>query len=262
MNYKQLFSLKGKVAVITGGAGLIGKELVKGLAESGAVVVLCDIDSNKGKKIASELAALSLNVIFQPLDITRENSIHKLIKLLDKEFKHIDIWINNAYPKTKDWGVKFEQIKFDSGKKNLEMHLGGYFLCCQKVAQYMRKQKSGVIINLGSIYGLVGPDFGIYQGTQMTVPAVYSAIKGGIINFSRYLAAYYGKDNIRVNVISPGGIYDRQPSSFVKRYTEKTLLKRMGSPSDVVSAAIFLASDAAKYITGHNLVVDGGWTAV
>lgn len=262
MKYDKLFSLQSKVAVVTGGAGLIGKELVQGLAEPGAITVLAEIDENKGERVAKELKRSNLDVTFRHLDITEEKSISDLINFINKKYGRIDIWVNNAYPKTPDWGKKFEDISFVSWKKNIDMHLNGYFICCQKIAEYMKRQKSGSIISLASIYGIAGPDFSIYKNTKMTVPAAYSVIKGGIINFTRYLASYYGKYNVRVNCITPGGIYNKQPEVFVKRYNKKVPLGRMANKEDIVGAAIYLASDAASYVTGHNLVVDGGWSII
>jgi NAD(P)-dependent dehydrogenase (short-subunit alcohol dehydrogenase family) len=124
----------------------------------------------------------------------------------------------------------------------------------------MRKQEQGVILNFSSIYGVVGPNFNIYEGTEMTMPAAYSAIKGGIVNFTRYLAAYYGKYNIRVNCISPGGVSDNQNENFIKEYNKLTPLGRMAMPDEIAKAALFLISDESSFITGHNLIVDGGWT--
>lgn len=262
MKYNNLFSLKGKVAVITGGAGLIGKELARGMAEAGAISIIADVDKKKAKSIAKEFSDIGLEVIFQPLDITKEKSVSDLVNFIDKKFGRIDVWVNNAYPRTKDWGSKFEDIKLSSWKKNIDMHLNGYFICCQKAAEYMKKRKSGVIINIASIYGIIGPDFSIYKGTDMTMPGAYSAIKGGIITFTKYIASYYGKYNIRVNCISPGGVYNKQPGVFVKRYADKTPLKRMAEKEDIIGAVIYLASDASKYVTGHNLAVDGGFSAI
>jgi NAD(P)-dependent dehydrogenase (short-subunit alcohol dehydrogenase family) len=144
---------------------------------------------------------------------------------------------------------------------NVNSHLGGHFLCCQKVAEQMKLQGSGSIINFASIYGVVAPDFSIYEGTTMTMPVAYSAIKGGIIALSKYLATYYAKDNIRVNCVSPGGVFDNQADNFVEKYLAKTPLGRMGTPKDMVGAVLYLASDASLYVTGFNLIVDGGWTA-
>ena len=255
MNYKNLFSCKDKVAVVTGGAGLIGAEIVKALASCGSTVYIADNDKANGKKFKK----LS-NIRFIDLDITNESSVKEVFTTVKRNSGRIDILVNSAYPRTKDWGVKFEEIPFKSWKTNLDNQLGGYFICCREAVKYMKQQKGGSIINIGSTYGVVAPDFSIYEGTNMTMPAVYSAIKGGLIVFTKYLASYYGRDKIRVNSVSPGGIFDKQPGSFVERYSKKTPLGRMGRPSEIAGAVVFLASEAASYITGHNLMVDGGWT--
>ena len=200
-------------------------------------------------------------VNFQPLDITSEDSIRQTLETVIKQFRKIDILVNCAYPRTSDWGVRCEDVSFDSWKINVNSHLGGYFICCQKVAEQMKLQGGGSIINFASIYGVVAPVFSIYEGSNMTMPVAYSAIKGGVIAFSKYMASYYAKDNIRVNCVSPGGVFDKQPDSFVEKYVAKTPLGRMGSPKDMVGAVLYLASDASSYVTGHNLIVDGGWTA-
>lgn len=251
------FSLKNKVAVVTGGAGLLGRPASIGLAQAGAKVYVADINKESGKKMEKE----NKNLKWIELDITDINSIKKCISRIIQDDKKIDIWVNCAYPRTSDWSEKFEDIKYESWKKNVDMHMNGYFLCCQQIAKQMKKQKHGSIINFSSIYGVVGPNFSIYDGTNKTMPAAYSAIKGGIITFTKYLATYYAKHGIRVNAICPGGIYDNQPNVFVKKYGEKTPIGRMGKPEEVAGPVIFLASDAASYITGHVLVVDGGWTA-
>jgi len=170
--------------------------------------------------------------------------------------------INNAYPRTKDWGDKFEDISLSSWRKNVDMQMNSVFLICQLTLQIMKKQKSGSIVNISSIYGVVGNDFTIYEGYGGTSPAAYSAIKGGVINFTRYLASYFGKYNVRVNCVSPGGIKDNQHPSFIKRYEDKSPLKRMGKPHEIAPAVTFLLSDESSFITGHNLMVDGGWTAI
>lgn len=257
MRYKKLFDLNGKVAVVTGGSGLIGKELVKGFSDMGAITVSVDIDKKKSK---CSFEDVDKNIDFKYMDMTKEKPISDLIKDLNRKYKHIDIWINNAYPRTHDWGKRFENVSLSSWKKNVDMHLGGYFIASQKIAEYMKKKRSGSIINIASIYGTVGPDFSIYKDTRMTMPAAYSAIKGGVIAFTKYLASLYGEYNVRVNCISPGGVNDKQPKAFKRRYVLKTPLRRMAETEDVVGAVLYLASDASKYITGHNLPVDGGWT--
>ncbi len=259
--FPEKFSLKDKIAVVTGGAGLIGKSVAIGLAQAGAKVYVADINEKAGIEIEKQNKNSDLKLKWIELDITDVSSISSCINKVVKDDKRIDIWINCAYPRTSDWSDKFEDIKYESWKKNVDMHMNGYFLCCQKIAKQMKKQKKGSIINFGSIYGVVGPDFSIYEETNTTMPAVYSAIKGGIITFTKYLSTYYAKHGIRVNAICPGGIYDNQPQAFVKKYEEKTPLGRMGKPEEIASSAIFLASDASSYITGHVLMIDGGWTA-
>ena len=255
--FPEKFSLKNKIAVVAGGAGLIGKPVSIGLAQAGAKVYIADIDEKNGLKLEKQ----NKNLKWIKIDIADVKSINSCINKIVKKDKKIDVWVNCAYPRTSDWATKFEDIKYESWKKNIDMHLNGYFLCCQKVAEQMKKQKNGTIINFGSIYGVVGPDFSIYEKTNLTMPAAYSAIKGGIITFTKYLATHLAKYNIRVNAICPGGIYDKQSNNFVKKYEEKTPMKRMGKPEEIAGPVIFLASDAASYVTGHILMVDGGWTA-
>ena len=244
-------NLKNKIIIITGGSGLLGKEIIKRLLDNEATVINFDINSSS-----------CINSEFVNCNITDEYSIKKSISSVIKKYGRIDGLVNNAYPRTNDWGVKFEDIKFDSWKKNIDFQLNSYFFMSQQVSRYMVQKKSGSIINIASIYGSVGPDFTIYENTEMTLPAAYSAIKGGIINFTRYLASYFGKHNINVNCISPGGIYDNQNSAFVENYNKKVPMKRMGTPKDIAPSVIFLLSDQAKYITGQNLIIDGGWTAI
>ena len=254
--YPNLFSCKDKVALVTGGLGLIGKEIVQGLHDFGASVCIADINEHPMKGLKNPAA-----FNFQNLDITSEDSIRQTVDAVIGQYKKIDILVNCAYPRTGDWGARCEDVSFDSWKMNVNSHLGGYFLCCQKVAEQMIRQGGGSIINFASIYGIVAPDFSIYEGTPMTMPVAYSAIKGGVIAFSKYMASYYAKHHIRVNCVSPGGIFDKQPGSFVEKYIAKTPLARMGTPKDMVGAVLYLASDASLYVTGHNLIVDGGWTA-
>jgi NAD(P)-dependent dehydrogenase (short-subunit alcohol dehydrogenase family) len=243
-------SLKDKIIIVTGGAGLLGKEIIKNLESKGAITINADIN------VITNLEKQTLYV-----DITSEESIENAIKLVSEFYGKIDGLVNNAYPRTKDWGTKFEDISYESWQKNVDMQMNSTFLIIQKVLPELLKTK-GSVVNITSIYGVVGNDLTIYENTNITTAAPYSAIKGGIINFTRYLASYYGRKGVRVNCVSPGGIFDNQHKTFVSNYEKKVPMGRMGNPDDIAPAVSFLLSDDAKYITGQNLIVDGGWTAV
>lgn len=245
--------LKNKVIIVTGGSGLIGRALIENMLSKGAIAINADID------IETNLDKRQLHV-----DITDYESIDKAVKIVVDKFGRIDGLVNNAYPRTADWGNKFENIKLDSWKQNIDFQLNSTFSFSQIILNIMSKQGFGAIVNIASIYGVVGNDFTLYEEYGGTSPAAYCAIKGGVINLTRYLASYFGPQNIRINCVSPGGILDEknQHPSFIKRYNEKVPMRRMGNPDDIAPAVSFLLSDEAKYITGQNLIVDGGWTAI
>lgn len=243
--------LSGKIILVTGGNGLLGSEILKKILGEGAICVNIDINHDT----TDDLSCVQC-------DITNSESIDRAIELVINKFNRIDGLVNNAYPRTRDWGLKFEDIDFYSWKSNIDWQLNSYFYFTQQVSRYMVKQGFGSIVNMASVYGVIGPDFSVYDGTEMTMPAAYSAIKGGIINFGRYLASYLGPSSVRVNTISPGGIFDNQNPIFVNNYNKKVPLRRMGLPQDISPAVCFLLSDEANYITGHNLIIDGGWTAI
>ncbi len=243
--------LQDKVVVVTGGSGLIGKAIISDICNKGGIAVNVDVS------VETDLQKCTLKA-----DITKDEEIKNAVKEIILKFGRIDGLVNNAYPRTKDWGVKFEDVLPDSWRKNVDMQMNSYFVFCQTVLKQMKIQHSGSIVNIASIYGVVGNDFSVYEGTGLTSAAAYSAIKGGIINFTRYMASYFGRENIRINCVSPGGIFDNQHTEFVKNYERKVPMKRMGKPDDIAPAVSFLLSDEAGYVTGHNLIVDGGWTAI
>ena len=193
--------LKDKVIIVTGGSGLIGRYILSDLRRYGAIVINAEIS------VATDWEQGNVHC-----DITSPDSVKELVTGVMERYKRVDGLVNNAYPRTRDWGVRFEDVPYDSWQKNVDMQMNSVFLLCQTVLKYMKVQGSGSIVNIGSIYGVVGNDFTIYEGYGGTSPAAYCAIKGGIINFSRYLASYFGKCGIRVNCVSPGGIKDQQLS--------------------------------------------------
>lgn len=261
-NYLDKFRLDKKVAFVTGGAGLIGTEVTKALADAGAKVVILDINKEKGNKLANACKKDKKEVIFEKFDITNLDGINQAIDILKSKYGHIDVWVNAAYPQTHDWGNKLEDLSLELWQKNVDMQLNSYAWVSRAVCLVMQKQKRGSLINFGSIYGVVGSNFSIYEGTDLTTPMAYSAIKGGIVNLGRYLASYFGKFNVRVNTICPGGMLDKQNQTFKKNYSKNTPLNRMGKADEAATAVLFLASDASSYITGIILMVDGGWTAI
>lgn len=243
--------LKNKIIVVTGGNGLIGRAIINDLKRNGAIIINAEIN------VKNDI----LNGVVY-CDVTNKESVENAIEQILNVYERVDGWVNNAYPRTKDWGNKFEEIESESWEKNINYQLNSVFICSQAILKVMSNQKSGSIVNISSIYGVVGPDFTLYEGTNMTMPAAYSAIKGGVINFSRYLASYFGPYGIRVNCVSPGGIFDNQNELFVSRYNMKVPMGRMGLPEDISPAVSFLLSPQSAYITGQNLVIDGGWTAI
>lgn len=243
--------LDNKVIIVSGGSGLIGKSIINFLTIKGAIVINADINCSNN---------LDKGEYF--CDISDTFSTTDLINEVVLKFKKIDGLVNCAYPRTKDWGTDFEDVLEASWKTNIDLQMNSYIFLMRKVIMQMRNQNHGSIVNIGSIYGVVGPDFTIYHETGMNNVAEYAAIKGGIINISRYLASFYGKYNIRINCVSPGGVFDNQNPLFVKNYENKVPLKRMANSEDISPTVCFLLSDYSLYITGQNIMVDGGWTCI
>lgn len=254
--------LKEKVVVITGGAGLIGQEFVKTVIENEGVAVIADVNEDLANKVRNQLvqSLSSENIDYVKMDITSKRSILSAIEYLNKKYKRIDALVNSAFPRNKNYGKHFFDVDYDDFTFHLNMNLGGYFLTSQQFAKFFRSQGHGNIINIASIYGVVPPKFEIYEGTDMTSAVEYSGIKAGLIHLTKYMAKYFKGMNIRVNLISPGGIFDHQNELFLEAYKEKCLNKGMLDNSDLNGTLLYLLSDMSKYVNGQNIIVDDGFT--
>ncbi|TRZ64114.1 SDR family oxidoreductase [bacterium] len=264
-----MFSLKGRIAIVTGATGLIGRNHCKALADAGATVMVCDLEKAKCEKFAEKLGN---NSIGYKLDVTNKESIEGLRDLLLKKFGHIDILVNNAAindkfenPATALEQSRFENYPIEMWQRSIDVNITGVFLCSQIIGSAMAAKGKGSIINVASTYGMVAPDQSLYvneKGEQVFYKSpAYPATKGAVISFTKFLAAYWGEKGVRVNTLTPGGVENNQQEFFIEKYSTRTPLKRMAAPTDYKGAIVFLASDASSYMTGANLVVDGGWTA-
>lgn len=258
MSVLEQFSLKNKVAVVIGGAGLLGPGIALALADCGAKVVIADIDEKKGLEVIKKNAK---EVSFIAVDLKKEGSINSLMKKVYQQFGRLDVLVNTAIAVGRNHFGKVENYSIEDWDDVMAVNVRGVFLACRSAAEYMKKQKSGSIINFGSIYGVVGADQRIYGDSGINSPAVYAAAKGGVINLTRYFAAYWAPYGIRVNAISPGGVFNEQDPGFVEKYSARTPMGRMLNKDELKGAVVYLASQASSYVTGHNLLVDGGWTA-
>lgn len=260
---KELSNLSGRTALITGGAGGLGRVIADSLAELGSNLILVDrIDANledlRLKLI--ENWGVRVEALICDLEVPEERS--ELISKVLSDKAGLNILVNNAAfvgaSNLKGWATPFEDQALDTWRRALEVNLTAAFDLCQKLTPVLRIADGASIINIASIYGVYGPDWGLYEGTSMSNPAAYAASKGGLIQFTRWLSTTLAPD-IRVNSISPGGIFRNQPEIFVSRYKAKTPLGRLGVEDDFRGAAAYLASDLSRYVTGQNLSVDGGW---
>jgi NAD(P)-dependent dehydrogenase (short-subunit alcohol dehydrogenase family) len=267
------FSLEGKVAVVTGALGLLGREHCRALGEARARVVAADLDEASAERFAAELReTVRCDAIGVGVDITKRDSVDALHRRTRAKLGDVDVLVNNAAindkfesPAAAAELSKFENYPLELWQQSLDVNVTGTFLCCQVIGAAMAERRRGSIVNVASTYGIVAPDQSIYRrpdgSQQFWKSAAYPATKSAVLGLTRFLATYWGNRNVRVNALSPGGVENGQDSHFIQNYSAKTPLGRMASPSDYRGALIFLASDASAYMTGANLVVDGGWTA-
>ena len=264
-------SLKGKTAVITGGAGILGKHFSDGLARCGSHVVIVDLNKKEGEMIARDLTRrYGQQCISIVCDVSEPTSVSSMVDEVMKQFGDINILHNNAASKSSNleaFLAPFEEYTLDQWREVTKVNLDGMFLVAQAVGRKMVEQnRGGSIIQTASIYGLLGPDSRIYEGSSymgrsINTPAVYSASKAAVIGLTKYLATYWADKNIRVNCITPGGAESGQNDTFKEKYSSRVPLGRMAQPEEMVGALLYLASNASSYVTGQNIIIDGGWSA-
>lgn len=274
MTIQQKFDLTGRVAVVTGGVGLLGKEFCRTLAEAGACVVVVDLNASASQAVAESLTDSGFKALAVPTDITQPDAVNVLVEKTLSAFGRLDILVNSAAldpkfdPDAVNKGITpgaFEDYPLDLWNSALNVNLTGTFLMTQACVKPMIEHgKKGSIINICSTYGLNGPDQRIYikDGKRVAFkPVYYTVTKAGVMGFTKYLAAYYAGTDIRVNALTPGGVFNNHEDYFVQNYSAKTIIGRMAHKDEMNGALLFLASDASSYMTGNNVVVDGGWTA-
>ena len=260
------FDMAGKVVVLTGGTGRLGRHYADVLSEVGADVVLLDLRQDACDEVAADLAGRhGTKPLGLAVDIRSKPEVVAAVERIVGEYGRLDVLINNAAAEQLtviDGKVlDFEDFPLELWQANLDVNLTGAFLCAQAAGKRMVAQGGGVVLNIGSIYGVVAADQRIYGASGINSSVAYATTKSGLINFTRYLASYWQGKNIRVNCLSPGGVFAGQADEFLENYTYRTMLKRMAAPDDLASALLYLVSDASAWVTGTNMIVDGGWSA-
>ena len=250
--------LEKKVIAISGAAGLIGAAFSRALVKEGASLVLADVAKERGEALAATLGAE--RVVFVKTDTTCPDDLDKLVAVAIERFGRLDAAVHSAYPRSAQWGTRFEEIKADGLASDLFSQLGGAILFSQRIIEHFSGAGGGTLIHVSSVQGISAPKFEHYVDTEMVSPIEYSAIKAGVISITRYLAKYCKGKNIRVNCISPGGVLDQQPTNFLDRYRASCLSKGMLDPVDLTGALVFLLSDYSSFVNGQNIVVDDGWS--
>jgi NAD(P)-dependent dehydrogenase (short-subunit alcohol dehydrogenase family) len=258
MHIKELFNIQGRVAVVTGGSGLYGRCIVEGLCEAEAKVIIASRNLEKCEETASFYREQGYKAYAYSLDLASHESVISFTEKVWQDFGQVDILVNNSVLRP----MKGYDDDLSAWRKSLDVNATGLLDITRCFAEKMIPQKRGSIINISSMYGLVGPDYTNYEGTDMgdLIAPDYWFNKAGMINLTRYFAARLGPHNIRVNTVSPGGLFNNQPKLFLERYAKRVFLGRMANQDDVKGVVVFLASDASAYITGENIVMDGGYT--
>lgn len=260
-----LFRLDGQVAVVTGGAGLLGEQHALALSEFGATVVLTDLQLEVCRERAERIGAGTGNPVLAALcDVTRKDSWEDVVQWTLDQFGRIDVLVNNAgytnQSRSAHYGAPFPEFPLEDWNQILEVNVTGAFLGCQAVGRQMLDQGRGSIINLASLYGVVSPNHRLYPGTGIHQPVAYSVSKAGVIALTRYLGTLWADRGVRVNCLTPGGVFNQHREDFLERYARLSPAGRMADKEEMRGALVYLASAASSYCTGHNLVVDGGWT--
>jgi NAD(P)-dependent dehydrogenase (short-subunit alcohol dehydrogenase family) len=269
-NFKALFDLGGRTAVITGGCGILGRRFADGLAEFGANVAVLDLDEGAVNTTASEISARhSVRAKGYACDITQPDAVRLAVQAIESDLGPVSILLNNAASKTRDIDAFFapvEQYSLETWREIMAVNLDGMFNVAQAFGTLMAARGYGAIVQTASIYGLMAPDQRIYEGSEylgraINTPAVYTASKAGVIGLTQHLATYWAAKGVRVNTITPGGVESGQNDVFKQRYAARIPMGRMARADELVGAMLFLVSDAASYVTGQNIAVDGGLSA-
>jgi NAD(P)-dependent dehydrogenase (short-subunit alcohol dehydrogenase family) len=262
MSILERFSLSGRIALVSGGAGpQFGSSISQGLAEAGSTVITASRSLERNRQFAQSLADQGHDVHGMQLDLGRPESVQQLAEQIQQQFGRLDILVNSALGRG-GYGKALDEQTSDDWAAAANTDMVGLFHMCRTFLPMLEQSGHGSLINISSIYGVLSNDPGLYLDTDMKQPPNYNFVKAGMINFTRYLATYYGRRGVRCNTISPGGYYNDQPEPFLNAYCQRVPIGRMLNHDDLQGAVVFLASDASQYVTGHNLMVDGGWSAI
>jgi len=265
MNNINLFDLSGRVAIVTGGAGLLASEHAIALAAYGAKVILADFNKEKCEAAVDVLKQQGIDATAKFCDVTKKESWEALLRDVMSEYGKVDILINNAgftnQSKSANFDASFENFPLEDWNAIMNVNLTGTFLGCQVIGGQMLKQGKGSIVNIASLYGVVSPNHNIYPGTGISQPVAYSVSKHGVVALTKYVATLWASKGVRVNALTPGGIFNGHQGLFLERFKQLNPIGRMSEKEELRGGIVYLASDASAHVVGHNLIIDGGWTA-